>query len=88
MSRDTKKGREARHGKKRRREGTRKNAAIRKRIGYEQASSGIGLDAKGFREFDPGSGRTLAACLTHASRTGLVIQNFSEGRRTRLVADG
>jgi hypothetical protein len=22
-------------------------------------------------EFDPGSGRTLAACLTHASRTGL-----------------
>ena len=47
MSRDTKKGREARHGKKRRREGTRKNAAIRKRIGYEQASSGIGLDAKG-----------------------------------------
>jgi hypothetical protein len=21
-----------------------------------------------FREFDPGSGRTLAACLTHASR--------------------
>ena len=21
-------------------------------------------------EFDPGSGRTLAACLTHASRTG------------------
>ena len=25
-----------------------------------------------FREFDPGSGRTLAACLTHASRTELV----------------
>ena len=24
-----------------------------------------------FWEFDPGSGRTLAACLTHASRTGL-----------------
>jgi len=23
-------------------------------------------------EFDPGSGRTLAACLTHASRTGSV----------------
>ena len=22
------------------------------------------------REFDPGSGRTLAACLTHASRAG------------------
>jgi hypothetical protein len=27
-----------------------------------------------FGEFDPGSGRTLAACLTHASRT----ENFSE----------
>ena len=28
-----------------------------------------------FGEFDPGSGRTLAACLTHASRTvkGLVF---------------
>ena len=24
-----------------------------------------------FGEFDPGSGRTLAACLTHASRTEL-----------------
>ena len=23
------------------------------------------------REFDPGSGRTLAACLTHASRAGI-----------------
>ena len=27
------------------------------------------LDIQLFREFDPGSGRTLAACLTHASRT-------------------
>ena len=26
-----------------------------------------------FREFDPGSGRTLAACLTHASRTELSL---------------
>ena len=26
-----------------------------------------------FREFDPGSGRTLAACLTHASRTKHLI---------------
>ena len=24
-------------------------------------------------EFDPGSGRTLAACLTHASRTGSMV---------------
>ena len=34
------------------------------------------------REFDPGSGRTLAACLTHASRT----DDFPSGRK--LVADG
>ena len=35
-------------------------------------------------EFDPGSGRTLAACLTHASRTGvskkLAFRYFSGGR--------
>ena len=35
-------------------------------------------------EFDPGSGRTLAACLTHASRTEvlrkLANQNLSGGR--------
>ena len=35
-----------------------------------------------FREFDPGSGRTLAACLTHASRT----DEFPSG--DKLVADG
>jgi len=29
----------------------------------------VGVGAKVFEgEFDPGSGRTLAACLTHASR--------------------
>ena len=27
-------------------------------------------------EFDPGSGRTLAACLTHASRTEIKISVF------------
>ena len=32
-----------------------------------------------FGEFDPGSGRTLAACLTHASRTGLVPFFFGGG---------
>ena len=35
-----------------------------------------------FWEFDPGSGRTLAACLTHASRTGLSPSGLS------LVANG
>jgi hypothetical protein len=32
-----------------------------------------------FGEFDPGSGQTLAACLTHASRTG-IFRNASGGR--------
>ena len=35
-----------------------------------------------FREFDPGSGRTLAACLTHASRANEVPSG------TDLAADG
>ena len=34
------------------------------------------------REFDPGSGRTLAACLTHASRTE------NKSLLLFLVADG
>ena len=29
-----------------------------------------------YREFDPGSGRTLAACLTHASRTRIIGRRF------------
>ena len=33
-----------------------------------------------FREFDPGSGWTLAACLTHASRTKRCNRNSSEGK--------
>ena len=31
-----------------------------------------------FREFDPGSGRTLAACLTHASRARISLLISSE----------
>ena len=34
-----------------------------------------------FREFDPGSGRTLAACLTHASRASGVLRNKASGGR-------
>ena len=41
-----------------------------------------------FREFDPGSGRTLAACLTHASRTELTRMRASAGFFVNLVADG
>ena len=34
----------------------------------------LGVDSMVFHgEFDPGSGRTLAACLTHASRTDLLV---------------
>ncbi len=39
---------------------------------------------KFYGEFDPGSGRTLAACLTHASRT----ENSISLLREFLVADG
>ena len=34
-----------------------------------------------FGEFDPGSGRTLAACLTHASRTESALWSDSSGER-------
>jgi len=32
-------------------------------------------------EFDSGSGRTLAACLTHASRTGRCFWVLASGER-------
>ena len=34
-----------------------------------------------FWEFDPGSGRTLAACLTHASRTEVLLRWYFSGER-------
>ena len=34
-----------------------------------------------YGEFDPGSGRTLAACLTHASRTSLLLRGLASGER-------
>ena len=36
-----------------------------------------------FEEFDPGSERTLAAWLRHASQTGYVIYNVVSGERVR-----
>jgi hypothetical protein len=39
----------------------------------------VGLDING--EFDPGSGRTLAACLTHASRTVKPLRGWISGER-------
>ena len=41
-----------------------------------------------YKEFDPGSGRTLAARLTHASRTELILLKFSDGYEVNLVANG
>ena len=35
-----------------------------------------------YGEFDPGSGRTLAACLTHASRTVMRKLAFADQWRT------
>ena len=32
-------------------------------------------------EFDTGSGRTLAACLTHASRTVRPLRGYTSGER-------
>ena len=32
-------------------------------------------------EFDPGSGRTLAACLTHASRAVRPLRGYTSGER-------
>ncbi|MNH36445.1 hypothetical protein D3C79_972360 [compost metagenome] len=34
-----------------------------------------------FGEFDPGSGRTLAACLIHASRAELILRGKLSGGR-------
>jgi hypothetical protein len=36
-----------------------------------------------YGEFDPGSGRTLAACLTHASRTMKFLRGWISGERVR-----
>ena len=34
-----------------------------------------------YGEFDPGSGRTLAACLTHASRAVRLLWGYTSGER-------
>jgi hypothetical protein len=51
-------------------------------IEFPVSSFGMVLVPIFFGEFDPGSGRTLAACLTHASRT--MISSLLGG----LVANG
>ena len=42
----------------------------------------LGVNIQFFREFDPGSGLTLAACITHSSRTECGASVL------HLVADG
>ena len=39
------------------------------------------LDQFFYGEFDPGSGRTLAACLTHASRAMKLLRKWISGGR-------
>ena len=41
------------------------------------------VESKFNGEFDPGSGRTLAACLTHASRTMKFLREWISGERVR-----
>ena len=59
-----------------------KRLSIRKR--FRKKASLIPFN----EEFDPGSGRTLAARLTHASRTELIDLKFSDGGLINLVANG
>ncbi len=75
----------------------RKNSLWRKRLTKELLSQffrsicyelDIKLELIFFREFDPGSGRTLAACLTHASRTEFLRNEASADFCLNLVADG
>src|SRR6187455_3479306 len=48
---------------------------LRPRGGGEAVSQAV------LGEFDPGSGRTLAACLTHASRAERPLRGYSSGER-------
>ena len=42
---------------------------FRVRVALDVRIASVVLQSNIYGEFDPGSGRTLAACLTHASRT-------------------
>ena len=47
----------------------RQHCSNNERKAYLKDFNTLCVEIEYFREFDPGSGRTLAACLTHASRT-------------------
>ena len=62
--------------------------SVRVRVGsLLGVGPGSGLGLVLFGEFDPGSGRTLAACLTHASRTGpsLFLGGGLSGERVSIT---
>ena len=42
---------------------------FRVRVALDVPVASVAVQSNIYGEFDPGSGRTLAACLTHASRT-------------------
>src|ERR1700752_3851291 len=48
---------------------------------FDRASSRSLLEPDFNGEFDPGSGRTLAACLTHASRAVRPLRGYTSGER-------
>ena len=61
---------------------------VKSRTSSEIDCSRFGGYDTNFREFDPGSGWTLAACLTHASRTEFLRNAASVKWLLNLVADG
>ena len=56
--------------------------SVQKETDWKDESERTSLFDTNFKEFDPGSGRTLAARLTHASRT------VKESLLSGSVADG
>ncbi len=51
-------------------------------IKHQELSAALEWLAQEFNgEFDPGSGRTLAACLTHASRAVRLLREYTSGER-------
>ncbi len=64
--------------------GRRSCTALRRGVGEAVSQPVLG-------EFDPGSGRTLAACLTHASRAERLLREYSSSERvsnTSVICPG
>ena len=69
-----------------------KRISLRKRRNEKIRTSCMYITLRSYititREFDPGSGRTLAACLTHASRAGSFRNETSVDFWKWRAADG